>query len=110
MNLSEPAPALTVSVAEQPIITIFVRHSRDCKYKDDETWKRCNCSKHLRWSHGGKQYRRSAKTRSWSQAEKNKRLTEEKFAAASGQTVNDVRVKAESRKTIDQAMQLFVKD
>lgn len=55
-----------------PVITIFVRHSSDCKYRDDETWKRCRCRKHLRWSHNGKQYRQSAGTRSWEGAE-NKR-------------------------------------
>lgn len=37
----------------------------------------------------------------------NKRLIEEKFVSA-GQPVSDVRVKAESRKTIEQAAQLFV--
>jgi len=49
-----------------PSITIFVRHAPGCKYREDETWKRCNCRKHLRWSHDSKQYRRSANTRSGS--------------------------------------------
>ena len=66
--------AVTVSVAEIPVITIFVRHSADCKHRDDEHYKRCNCRKHFRWTHGRKQYRRSAKTRSWIQADTNKRL------------------------------------
>jgi integrase/recombinase XerD len=96
-----------VSVAEVPVISIFVRHSRDCKYRDDETWKRCNCRKHLRWTHGGKQYRRSAKARSWAQAETNKRLLGAKF---SGKPVEDVRLETDSRKTIKQAVDLFVKD
>src|SRR3954452_18714058 len=52
-----------------PLITIFVRHSADCKYAGDEFSKRCNCRKHLRWSHEGKQRRRKAGTRSWSEAE-----------------------------------------
>ena len=108
LMLLSPAQPLTVSTPEVPVITIFVRHSRDCKYKDDETWKRCNCSKHLRWSHAGKQYRRSAKTRSWQQAEKNKRVVEEKFTA-SDKPVADVRLKADSRRTIEQAIELFVK-
>ena len=51
-----------------PSIEIFVRHSAGCRYRDDETWKRCGCRKHLRWTFDGKQYRRSAKTRAWTQA------------------------------------------
>jgi len=35
---------------EAPLITIFVRHSQDCKYIGDEFCKRCKCKKHLRWS------------------------------------------------------------
>jgi integrase/recombinase XerD len=97
----------TVSVQEIPVIVIFVRHGAGCKYRDDETWKRCNCRKHFRWTHGGKQYRRSAKTRSWSQAETNKRALEAKFT---GKPVDDVRLQAESHKTIEQAVKLFVKD
>jgi len=52
-----------------PLITIFVRHSADCKYAGDEFCKRCNCRKHLRWTQDGKQYRRKAGTRSWQEAE-----------------------------------------
>lgn len=52
-----------------PDVTIFVRHSAECKYRDDETWKRCNCRKHFRWFQDGRQNRRKAGTRSWSEAE-----------------------------------------
>jgi integrase/recombinase XerD len=52
-----------------PVITIFVRHTPDCKYLGDEFHKGCRCRKHLRWSKGGKQYRKTAGTRSWEQAE-----------------------------------------
>src|SRR5579862_7225890 len=107
MDLSTPRP-VPVSVPDVPVVTIFVRHSRDCKYKDDETWKRCRCSKHLRWTHGNKQYRRAAKTRSWEQAEKTKRSIEEKFQATD-KPVGDVRPEAKSRKTIEKAIDLFIK-
>ncbi len=59
-----------------PLITIFVRHSADCKYEGDEFCKRCKCKKHLRWSKGGKQYRRKTGQRSWAGAEEVKRDTE----------------------------------
>ncbi|MGA2237176.1 MAG: tyrosine-type recombinase/integrase [Terriglobales bacterium] len=55
-----------------PLITIFVRHSRGCKYAGDEFCKRCNCRKHLRWTQGGKQYRKTAGSRSWEGAEEAK--------------------------------------
>ena len=65
---------------EAPLITIFVRHSAGCKYTGDEFSKRCNCKKHFRWSQNGKQHRRKANTRSWEQAERNKRLVEDQLA------------------------------
>jgi integrase/recombinase XerD len=86
-----------------PSITIFVRHSPDCKYREDETWRRCNCRKHLRWTHDGKQYRRSANTRSWEQAERERRTLEEGFEAGAKPTqVTD------DRKTVDRAIELFL--
>jgi site-specific recombinase XerD len=63
-----------------PVITIFVRHSSDCKYAGDEFCKRCDCRKHFRWSSGGTQYRRKAGTRSWAEAEEKKRELEDQLA------------------------------
>jgi site-specific recombinase XerD len=63
-----------------PLVTIFVRHSEDCKYKGDEFARRCHCRKHLRWSQNGKQYRRKANTRSWEEAEQVKRELEDHLA------------------------------
>ena len=63
-----------------PLITIFVRHSANCKYAGDEFSKRCTCRKHLRWSQDGKQYRRKAGSRSWTGAEEAKRRLEEKLS------------------------------
>jgi len=62
-----------------PLITIFVRHAADCKYAGDEFCKRCNCRKHLRWTQEGKQYRRKAGTRSWQEAEEQKRQLEDEL-------------------------------
>ena len=62
-----------------PVVTIFVRHSADCKYAGDEFCRRCNCRKHFRWTQNGVQYRRTAGTRSWEQAEEGKRRLEDQF-------------------------------
>lgn len=63
-----------------PLITIFVRHSKGCKYTGDEFCKRCSCRKHFRWTVNGKQYRRKAGTRSWTEAEENKRRLEDELS------------------------------
>jgi integrase/recombinase XerD len=63
-----------------PLITIFVRHSAGCKYAGDETGKRCRCPKHFRWTQNGKQYRRSAKARSWEDADQKKRVLLDQLA------------------------------
>jgi integrase len=51
------------------VVTIYVRHTGNCPYKEEEASARCNCPKFLRWSVGGKQYRQAAHTRSWGIAE-----------------------------------------
>lgn len=62
------------------VVTIFVRHSADCKYAGDEFHKGCRCRKHLRWSKDRKQYRQKADTRSWAEAELRKRELEDQLA------------------------------
>src|SRR5215469_10654703 len=67
------------AMSATPVVTIFVRHSADCKYAGDEFCRRCNCRKHFRWTQNGVQYRRTAGTRSWEQAEEGKRRLEDQF-------------------------------
>ena len=62
------------------VITIFVRHAKDCKFASDEFSKRCNCRKHLRWTAAGKQHRQAAGTRSWAEAEERKRALGDQLA------------------------------
>ena len=88
-----------------PLITVFVRHSADCKYAGDEFCKRCSCRKHLRWTQGGKQYRRKAGTRSWQEAEEQKRRLEDQLA---GRTPTTTKVNA--GQPIDAAVKLFLQD
>jgi len=94
-------------MAAVPLITIFVRHSKSCPYAGDETSKRCRCPKHLRWSSEGKQYRRSAKSTSWTDAETAKR----KIEAGYEQVGKPEADKKENRpKSIDEARKLFLMD
>jgi integrase/recombinase XerD len=95
-----------------PLITIFVRHTPDCKApkilrkvkgKDKKVWdefyKRCDCKKHLRWSVKGKQYRKATGARSWADAEQAKA---ELAAQLSGQAPA-----ADTGKMIAAAVELF---
>lgn len=100
--------AETVRVSSVPSIAIFVHHKVGCKYPDDELSKRCKCSKHPCWTYGGKQYRRSANTRSWTTAEEARRKVEAQFEEP--KPTGAVTVKASSRQTIDRAIELFVSD
>jgi len=71
-----PRPSGLVYKGGKPVITIFVRHSKSCKYAGDEFCKRCTCRKHFRWSQSGQQFRRKAGTRSWAEAEERMRQLE----------------------------------
>jgi site-specific recombinase XerD len=86
-----------------PLITIFVRHTPGCKYAGDEFCKRCNCRKHFRWTQAGKQQRRKAGTRSWTEAEEQKRRLEDQLAGRTSQVDP-----AEKRTPIDEAVRLFM--
>jgi integrase/recombinase XerD len=87
-----------------PIITIYVRHSEGCKYAADEFSRRCDCRKHLRWTHGGKQYRRKAGTRSWAEAEEIKRQRQDELAGRTD-TKPD-----EAARTLQSGISVFLQD
>src|SRR5271169_1252470 len=84
-----------------PVITVFVRHSADCKYAGDEFCKRCHCRKHLRWTHNGKQYRKKAGTRTWAEAEDIKRKLEAQYEGKPATAEQE-------QQTIDRAVELFL--
>jgi integrase/recombinase XerD len=85
------------------LITIFVRHAEGCKYAGDEFSKRCQCRKHLRWTHNGKQHRKAAGTSSWADAELQKRAIEDQLAG------KDPETKLEA-KSISEAVKVFIQD
>ena len=59
-------PAAEISTTT---ISLFVRHTATCPKRDDPKWKRCKCRKSLYIYENGKVTYKSAKTRSWEQAE-----------------------------------------
>jgi integrase/recombinase XerD len=88
-----------------PILTIFVRHASDCKYREDETWKRCECPKHLRWTHERKQHRASARTRIWAEAERRKREIEDQLSGHTPEVKPD-----EGQRGIQASIDIFLQD
>jgi integrase/recombinase XerD len=98
-------PQWRLHMSTAPVITIFVRHSEDCKYKGDEFTKRCQCKKHLRWTHNGTQYRKAAGTRSWAEAETVKREIEDQLAGRTSPSTP-----ADTAKSIGEAVALFIAD
>lgn len=86
-----------------PTVTIFVRHAAKCAYTGEGFHKGCKCRKSLRWSLGGKQFTKSARTRSWVEAEEVKRNLE---AQLSGRAP----VKSASGFSLAEAIKLFQAD
>jgi integrase/recombinase XerD len=68
-------------------ISVYVRHFSDCPKKSDRYWKRCRCPKWL-YCAEWKPDRRSAKTRSWENAEKQAREHEDGTQPPTGMTVS----------------------
>jgi integrase/recombinase XerD len=93
-----------------PSIQIFVRHKDSCPRKGDEFARNCRCPKHLRWSHRGKQYRQSARTRAWVVAEERRREREAQFAVADPSKPIETAIQPESRPTIKRAVELYLSD
>ena len=88
-----------------PVVTIFVRHSSNCPHRD-EFFKRCNCWKHLRWSHNGKQYRKATRSKTWAGAERAKKEIELSYENATlGKPAQP-----DEAVSIERAIQLFLQD
>ena len=88
-----------------PVITIFVRHSEECKYKGDEFSRRCDCRKHFRWTQNGVQHRRKAGTRSWGDAEEIKRQLQDQLAGRTPEARPEDNVR-----TLEDGIKVFLED
>ena len=88
-----------------PVITIFVRHSEDCKYAGDEFSKRCDCRKHFRWTQNGIQERRKAGTRDWAEAERVKRQLQDQLAGRTPETMPEDNIR-----TLTEGINVFLAD
>jgi integrase/recombinase XerD len=86
-------------------VHVFVRHSHDCKYRNNRFWKRCSCKKWHQWNHKGEQFRKPARTRDWDTAVKLAQKIEDNYErAALDKPVTETGV------TIEGAVRLFLAD
>lgn len=63
-------------------VSVFTRHLPECQQNGKPNaglFRRCSCPKHLQWSANGRQFRASAKTRSWENAERLARAKEKEL-------------------------------
>ena len=94
------------------IISTYPRHSDDCPNKRDRHYRRCRCPKWLYFVYRGKKHRRSARTRSWEQAEKNARNLEREYEARDVAASEGRQVKAKDPVvlTVQAGVQRFLED
>jgi integrase/recombinase XerD len=62
------------------LLSVFTRHSADCRYSKDRACRRCNCPKWIGGQINGYYFRQSAKTRQWAEAESVRLKLEEALA------------------------------
>jgi integrase len=62
------------------LLSVFTRHTSDCKFKSDRTWRRCNCPKWIGGQVNKDYFRQSAGTRQWGEAEDLRLKLEEALA------------------------------
>jgi integrase len=90
----------------QAIVVVYVRHKAKCKHREDEFSPRCTCPKSLRWSQKGKQYRVTARTRTWGVAEERARELQKKLDA--GESTAAVLPEEGKQPTIAQAVETHI--
>jgi integrase len=87
------------------VISIYTRHSADCKHTDIH-FRQCRCPKWLHYYVNSKQHRVTAKTRSWEKAQQKARELELQFErAAAGE-----KPKKNEPVTVATAVDAFLKD
>ena len=96
---------MDLRISRPAVVKVYVRHRADCPHKELEFYPRCTCPKALRWSRGGKQYRKTARTRTWGIAEDRARELQKKLDA--GESAGPLPV-PEGKPSIAQAVETFI--
>jgi integrase/recombinase XerD len=105
-------------VIRRAVVTIYVRHSVDCRHHRSPFYRGCQCAKWLRYSGDAcfckakarqrphKQHKLSADTRTWATAEDERAELQDKLGT--GDTTNLLSIQSESRRTVAQAIETFI--
>ena len=68
--MPDTEPPTSIDPVSTLTISVFTRHSSQCPQCGNPRWKRCKCRKSVYIYEAGKVSYKSAKTRSWEQAER----------------------------------------
>jgi hypothetical protein len=90
-------------------ISVYPRHSADCKKPGDQNCKR-KCPKWLYVFQDGKDFRLSARTRSWEKAEELKREIGDSLDPVKSQLRQMKKEQAATRVTISEAVTIYLSD
>jgi integrase/recombinase XerD len=91
-------------------VSVYARHASNCPKRDDKDWKRCNCTKSLYVFQGGRDFRFSAKTRSWEKAENLKDEIEDSFDPVKNELRKLKEAQQAKRTAITVAVDAFLAD
>jgi hypothetical protein len=91
-------------------VSVYTRHSSDCSKRDDKDCKRCDCMKSLYVFQGGRDFRFSAKTRSWDKAEMLKREVEDSLDPVKNELRRLKDAQQASRVAVADALETYLGD
>jgi integrase len=91
-------------------VSVYTRHSANCNKREDRDCKSCDCPKALYIFQDGKDFRVSARTRSWKEAEKLKREIEDSLDPLKLQLRKLQQEQELTRVTMSSAVELYLLD
>jgi integrase/recombinase XerD len=91
-------------------VSVYTRHSANCSKRQNKEWKDCDCPKSLYVFQDGKNFRISARTRSWKKAEGLKREVEDSLDPVQAQLRRMKDEQQATRVTISNAIHLYLLD
>ena len=88
------------------IVSVWTRHSSSRDHQDNIHYRRCGFPKHLHWNYQGKQFRKSAGTRSWEHALRKAQAIELEYR----QRELGEKPKKHEPVTVEKAVELYLAD
>jgi integrase/recombinase XerD len=93
-----------------PTVKVYARHSAKCPHHGDRNYRGCKCLKWIYCYHDGKSPRFSAKTRSWTQAEKLQREIQDSLDPMQAELNRLKNIQQSQQIPIQHAIEAFLSD